>query len=223
MKSTEFLMENPMSDQEMDDYLEYKKEMRKYANLIHKHCQPFLQQIKNPKDDILFRGMNINADFIKKNVRLSNRIPVDMPDDVHKKLNQYFTMKYGAPFRNALFVTGDYDIAIEYGNVYAIFPIGNFKFLWSEHVHDLLNAWNEYDNGFDPETYDPTDMHDVKQKEEYKQYLKQFYTEILKAGYKTKDLRKAIKSGHEIMLRCKSYYAVNYDIFDDVVSELNEK
>jgi len=69
---------------------------------------------------------------------------------------------------------------MNYGLSTVIFPIGEFKFLWSPHVQDL---WSDVISA------DPKDM------------------DLLR--YKMDDLHDAIESGNEIMIGCKSAYIVH--------------
>lgn len=205
MKSTEFINEGN------DGPVIPEKEWLKIVKSIHRDCKPFLQQAKG---GTLYRGLgNADDDFLKKKVRLTDRVPKDMPQEIHNKLNQYFLMKHGGKFRNALFVSGDMSVAIEYGNLYRIFPIGQFEFLWSPKVFDLYQDWEEYE----PKKWD-VENRDIKLKEA----LKFFHDEILKDGYTTDNLAAAIQSKNEIMLRGRNYYAVNEDLFDDIPAKWAE-
>jgi len=184
------------------------KEVKRWASLITKHCQPYLQEANGLS---LYRGLGRAKDpFMKKRVRLGNRTPKDMPQDLHKKLNKYFEMKFGAPFRNAMFVTGDDGVANEYGAVYTVYPIGEFEYLWSLHVHDLYSIWENYLPWFD------RNDNKKEEKKKLKEAYLEFYNEEIKYGYQTTDLNAAIKSGHEIMLRCSNYYAVRHDMAEEI-------
>lgn len=189
MKSKEFIIESEIAP----------------VKLIRRDCKPFLNEVQYPAMYKLYRGMNSeNSAFFKKNVRLTDRTPSDMPQNMHDRLNKFFTIKFGAPFRNALFVSGSSSMAMEYGNeTYVIFPIGEFKFLWSPQVPDLWNIWDELrplQGG----------MTDEEFKKVEKEQFEKFYNRYL-TTFQDTDLKAAIKSNHEIMLRCKSYYAVVYE------------
>jgi len=201
MKSTDFL-------NEYDEQAWTEQEWAKIVKTIKWDCKPFLTQAKGK---ILFRGLGYaRDDFMKKTVRLSDRVPKDMPEEIHNKLNKFFVMKHGAPFRNALFLSGDNAQADEYGSLYRIYPIGNFEFLWSPAVNDLFSSWEDYAYGWDAEYGYPEEN------------LRDFHNEILKNNYTTNDLAKAIGSGNEIMLRCKSYYAIDDTSFQNLPENWQE-
>lgn len=209
MRSTDFI--NEFDDEDVDPKL-----AKKYATLIKRDCQPFLSQSKGLP---LYRGLgHATEDMYKKSIRLNNRTPKDMPLKIHNKLNQYFLMKHGAKFRNALFVSGDDSVASEYGSLYRVFPIGNFEFLWSPMVSDLYTEWEDYDPGYNWNR-DSEEM----QAEKYKKSLKKFHDDILKSNYTTSNLPAAINSRNEIMLRGKQYYALEETIADSVLGLINAK
>jgi len=211
MKSKDFLKEAGFMNawnNEDNEHAWTENEWAKIVKTIHRDCKPFLVQAKGQR---LYRGLgNARDDFMKKTVRLSDRVPKDMPEEIHTKLNQYFLMKHGAKFRNALFVTGDNSHAGEYGNLYKIYPIGNFEYLWSPKVNDLFTHWEDY-------------AYDWNEDDGYsKENLKKFHNEILKDNYTTENLASAIKRGNEIMLRCRSYYAIDENSFDDLPENWQE-
>jgi len=164
-----------------------------FMETVKLDSQPYLKEIDyNLRGNQLYRGViNTTKPFIAKTVRLKNRNPKDTSLDLHNKINGYFQEIYGAPFRNSIHVTSDLDQASEYasntiktGNVYIIFPVGQFDFLWSPAVSDMLDStmsepW--------PELVDKT-----------------------LSTYQTTDLIAAIRSGHEIMIRSKEYYGLKY-------------
>ncbi len=217
MKSNDFIVEGyddwarSELQQQADDLFWTEKEWIKIVKTIQRDCKPFLEQANG---GTLYRGLgHENEGMLKKKVRLANREPKDMPQDIHDKLNKYFLMKHGAKFRNALFLSGSDMQAGEYGDLYKIFPIGRFEFLWSPKISDLYTEYEDYEGGF---------WHDLTPKEERahkKKQLKRFHDEVLTKGYTTDHLAKAIKSGNEIMLRCNSYYAINSDGVDQLPKE----
>ena len=204
MKSTEFL-EN---DMEQGQALEWsEEEWSQIVNMIQQDCQPYLQQAKGLP---LYRGMYADEKAIfNKKARMGNREPMNLPKDVHTKLNQLFLFKHGARFRNALFATGSDTEASMYGVTYHIFPIGEFKFLWSPKVNDLYLKWGAI-------KIDNTGKTDQEVKQEK---LQVFHDTALKTHYTTNNLTRAIKSQHEIMMRVNSYHAIRTSSFESLPKE----
>lgn len=170
--------------------------------MIEKNCQPFLESIGQDVDTYkLFRGMRtvVGTAIQRKQVRLDKRDPAQTEEPTHRKINNFFTKEFGAPFRNAVFATGNSIEASVYGNaVHVIYPIGDFTFLWSPVVKDQTYdlKWH-YLGGFSnvPPTQKLVDqtLRDVE--------------------YTMNDMKKAILSKSEIMIRCKEYYAVDMRVF----------
>jgi len=174
-----------------------ESEMReKTIELIKKNCKPFLEAIDY---DILkykmFRGYtNSNAATISTKIRLDNRKPADMTIELHNLSNDYFQKNLGEPFRNAMFVTGFKDHASKYGTTFLIFPVGEFTFAWSPRVKDLFEAISG--NGW-------RFKHDLPADE--------FNTWMDTKIFQNTDLKAAIKSRNEIMIRGPGYYGINLD------------
>jgi hypothetical protein len=105
-----------------------------------KDCAPFLSELKGQRGNLILyhgTGDSINNFEIRKFRERTD--PKDMPNQVHRMLNDYFTATYGAPIRNWMFLTGSPHQAEDYGGLTAIFPIGDFQYLGStdREFHDL--------------------------------------------------------------------------------------
>ena len=135
----------------------------------------------------------------RKEVRLTNRTPHATDELRHERFNDFFSRKFGYPFRNSVFATGDSMDAAVYGNgIHVIFPIGDFDFLWSPYVRDMTYdlKWEPI-GGFShvPPSQDLVDK------------------TLNNVEYQVTDFKGAIISGKEIMIRCKEYYAVDWRVF----------
>jgi len=167
----------------------------KIANYLFDNCKPYLEQTNyNVSNNVLFRGMATNHDamFNIHRVRLDNRQPESTSIKDHNALNNYFTQKFGEPFRNAMFATSSLSEAMGFTNGHgffprAVFPIGDFTFIWSPEVRDLYT--------------------DVLLKKEVSLEKK-----LPTLGYQNTDLMKAIESKNEVMIRCKTYCSVHMDL-----------
>ncbi|WP_407305210.1 hypothetical protein [Acinetobacter sp.] len=152
--------------------------------LIQRDCKPFLSQANG---GLLYRGMRSAVGekavvFSKKTPR-TDRKPRNTDIRLHKIMDDWFNEKFGVKARSeAVFCTGDFIDALSYGAAYAIFPIGDFKFIWSEYINDLFIAARR----------NPSTLLDT----------------LKDANYKTTNLPEAIESDHEIMISCKEYYAL---------------
>lgn len=174
---------------------DHTKELHKAIKLIKRDCQPFLSQVDKPFS--LVRGLSMSYNkglFIKKQIRLDDRQPREMTQYRHDAINKYFTEKFGVPFRNAMFANGneDEDIGFNiFGAPWHVFPIGDFKFLWSSGVDDMnyhTGRWIADSLG------DPED--------------EAIIAGIERSNYRTTDLQGAIWSHNEIMIRGSEYYGI---------------
>ena len=154
---------------------------------IKLHCQPFLNEIEDPFS--LLRGLRPTEEWaVNKAVRLDDRKPMSTPPKLHNDLNTMFTRMFGAPFRNAMFCTGNKSQASVYGMIFAIFPIGEYKYIWSPEIRDLYQKFDEW-RADDPQ--------------------EDFMKIINWDSYRSNGLNDAVYKGHEIMLRTKSYYGLS--------------
>lgn len=297
---------------------------------LRKNCMPYLKDVAKINSDVrfLWSGRNDDRDIFKADVRTDRR-PKDMQWEYHEAYDYAFELKFGFNARsNALFVTGRYNSANSYGrNVYMIFPIGKYRYVWSDEIKDLYDysssggegyvnsdlfevyideliddnhnnwqadakkEWEEkYKVGQDGvwrlEIGDIKEQWDLRYQSQeeaivhfsrsidknirlkpmvrseyiakinkepikylqwfpgytydgfirnYKHDLKdewwadtelrnEFYAETIEgvakktvAGYSNKDIVDAIRSGNEIMLNCKSYYAVKEELYGDAL------
>ena len=128
--------------------------------LLELKCKPFLEEIGyDVANNNLFRGsIPRGANTVIPGTRMfngngfiENRIPKAIPVSIHKRLNALFTEKFGIPFRNGVYATGDYDQATDYGTVHHFFPVGEFKYCWSPFQKDLFHYIDERDGRFTDE------------------------------------------------------------------------
>lgn len=197
------------------------------AKTIKQNCQPYLQQNKDAINRYpMYRGVKPpgghsvtgagDANVIRKDVRLTDRKPSDMPRELHHFINQYFMQNYGAAFRTAMFVSGSSAMASDYGTTYIIFPAGEFQYLWSDSYEDLFSITSEF--GLDD---NPPSSLDAEEAIEWKENSKEELVDGVLRTYQTDELMKGIDSKHEIMIRCSHYYGIHSDVMYN--KELREK
>lgn len=194
---------------------------REVIPLIKKDCKKFLNENGG---QFLYRGMRLHGslmdpDVVKMTPR-QDRIPKDTPQRVQKYFNEEFELEYGVKDirSRATFCTGNKRSARTYGDLYAIFPMGDYTYWWSPRVHDFYNDITKYitatyqseisDDDEDPLVY----IEDVTKED--------IHSFILDMPYQSSDLVKAITSGYEIMLLCDSYYAIR--IHQDYVENMGK-
>lgn len=189
MKLKSFLNEIKISEEALEKATEI-------AKIIKKDCKPFLQAKKGCKKNWLFRGSKLStAKFIIRKTVRKNRRPTDTPREVHKLIDNAFLKRFGWRARsNAVFGLGSHSLHFPHlagGQEWLCFPIGKFKFIWSDEIADLYGDYIE--------------MLELGLEEEMLDNLMNKYTD--------KNFCAALDSGHEIMIQCKEYYMVNKSIF----------
>jgi hypothetical protein len=117
---------------------------------------------------------------------VEDRLPRDTPEWIHRLADQWFLENFGVRYRSeALFCTGDKSVALYYGNIYPVVPLGEFRFCWSPTIQDFYGAVSKLE-------LEPSDT-------------SKLYRLLESVGYTDQDLTKAIQSGSEIMLHASSY------------------
>lgn len=152
-----------------------------------KKCLPFINDLFLYGDGhFLYSGRkNLRSDYIVKSVR-QDRKPLDTGKGDHKILDDSFYEKFGIRARSkTLFCTSNWSNAINYGELYYIFPIGKYEIIWSKTIFDLYRY-----SKFKEIQGDESKIKNIVN------------------DYKQGDLGGALKSGNEIMLHCKEYLAV---------------
>ncbi len=180
------------------------------AETIIKDCHQYLNEIKNqPTHHILYRGAN-TKNFFEKRKRFKDRSPLSTKLYYHETFNRYFEKYFLWKARNGVFATGSILEALEYTDddytAHIFFPIGRYKYVWSEKVVDL---YYEITHKIEPYYEELLQQHgdDLKTiKRELEQYI-EYYVKT----YKDDDLVSGIKSGHEISFDVNEYYLLKND------------
>lgn len=158
---------------------------------VVRECAPFL---KAAKGKFIYRGMKKptgaititapegNLPAYRMDIR-QDRKPRHSGSKTHDVVDQYMEREFGFAGRSqGLFVGGEGHGVRMYGPTYIILPRGEFKFLWSPKMFDLI-------------TFAAEEFDDVER-------------EIRDMHYQTTDLPAAIDSENEIMIGAKDYYAI---------------
>ena len=169
------------------------------------HKPPTLARIKLPSG----REVDVGITAVRK-----DRRPMDVPSDVHSKTDDWMNETFGIRGRSqTAFVFGEHRAsdAKSYGELYAVIPQGDFKFLWSPKVTDMFDYY-QY-KGFGERV---RGLHGADKDTAIE-------LELLNMEYTDTDLRRAIKSGNEIMIECQHLLLVNLRDGDtELMEELKE-
>jgi hypothetical protein len=116
------------------------------AKLVFENCQPFLKEsgFFFTKPDInyalgaLYRGMHdVKQHRMSEVSGTRMREPKDSSKKLHDLLDEYFKYTFGYPYRSkGVFCSAKESIAESYGQTCLIFPVGNFKYVFSKKIED---------------------------------------------------------------------------------------
>ena len=177
---------------------EHVYDTKEIVEVLLRDCQPYLNEIDgNVQKYVMYRGMPTvpTKGFGKKYARLNDRVSRNTKSDMHDIMNWFLKQHFEHPFRNGVYATGNPGNAKYFGDdvpgtdlkspPYAIFPIGNFDYLWNTKLDDMYNMLV---------TIAPS-------------HLPEAMKNIL-PFYKTDSLKEAIASSNEIMLWTEEYYYI---------------
>lgn len=173
-----------------------------YFEKIKKECKPYLSKIKNSEFMLVRDAGAGNKKSYKKKVR-KHRRPMDTPLVVHEYLDKTLKDKFGwKPRSEGLFCFASNSDML---NVHYVFPIGKFKFVYSDYVDDatvyLADKSDNTVSGFSYNFEEEVDMAKIKNAWE---------KEALKT-YKSTNFNKALELGnkdYEISIKCDAAYLI---------------
>ena len=234
-----------LKEGEQRDYREefYEATGNQYTwDFVKQRCAPWFKAIGD-YHELIWRGMKNTDSYGTKKVR-QDRIPTDTPIFVHDAIGNMFKENYGwNPRSNAMFCSTSEEDVGQYGARYMVFPIGQFKFMWSKRVPDLyndvigsgdasVNAWvsTELRKRDASELKDKTDIKmelfgSIQKSKKYHK-IDSTYESFLKfligeyADYKDTDLLGALRTNNEIMIQCESYFYFHTMDFYMIISKL---
>lgn len=152
----------------------------------------------------LWRGMHLDGKgFIRVDARKEKREPLHTPVAAHDIMNNFFKEKFGWAARDGMFATGSRSLASQFGPLHAVFPIGDFNFLWSPEIKDATADF--YIGDFNNEQW-----------EEDEGLIAGFESKLAHTKWKTDDLPAAINSKGEIMIDCDAYFVLSADKIDEI-------
>lgn len=116
----------------------------KLVDYIKENCQPYLKQNPEHATNRLYRGFNkVDEEYAILNINKRER-PMNMPLYLNTIINNSIK-EAGFDFTRdkCIFGTGDYETAEKYGKVNVLYPIDDFKFLWSKSLYDFFMKQRE--------------------------------------------------------------------------------
>ena len=212
------------------DKLNYDEQgyYQEITNQIKKDCKPWLKEAKGRPGFRATNNVLTTYGITRRKVR-TTRKPLTLNSQLHQMSDDLFKEKFGWSARsNVLFLQGDSEPPRVYGShVWAIFPIGSFKYIWSSNNADFLGTSARVHQrvlGSKPSLrhIDATGGRDEKTgiyTKEYQKLFKSIMGETIKKDYRDTGLYQALTKYDycEIMVNCKEYYAIPYNGYSKYV------
>lgn len=123
---------------------ESQMDLHDVADLINLNCKPFLSEAGQR---FMFRGMDVAGD--RKTLPAHSRHPPERePRDSLPWFNLMFNGIIHAAYGiedvryRSYFAVGDIGSAAAYGDIFRVYPQGDFEFIWSESIEDSVLSEN---------------------------------------------------------------------------------
>lgn len=173
-----------------EETIDPNSSIEQILEFIQMNCKQFLKL--NSNDTVrLYRGEQKNVPVFIKEIR-TNRAPTDLSVETHNYINQKLK---AAGFKlnrsDTMFTTGDKLTAQGYGTLYRVYPMDMFSFIWNPEVNDLY-----------------IDMSDADLEDAPIEKVKPWVDNLI-PGYRTDNLREAVKSEAEILVKAPGAVLVN--------------
>lgn len=218
MRLTRYLTEKT------DHYIE--DHYNEILNTIKTDCKPWLSEMSH----LVYRGMKDIGPFAKKSVRTDRR-PTDSSKYLHNLGDEVFKEEFGWKARSeGLFVAKYISQAMGYaniaggGNIYTVFPIGSYKYIYSDEIADYFTI---YDNPTLPLNNTYINSEDFEFDIKTDKQIKQAVINWLKRSYTDKGLDNSDFVVGEVMIKCKEYWALECQpknpIFMRLINDLGMK
>ena len=118
------------------------------VEMIQKHCKPFLKEwlpiFKKDNEAYLYRGSTTMSNSYGTKTPRTDRIPRDTNTELSYDIDNAFYSKFKIKGRSeTIFVTAKELDALSYGHLFMIFPMYNYKYLWSrifKYIHYLTSS-----------------------------------------------------------------------------------
>lgn len=201
-------------------FLAEERKIEMFSDLIFQHCRPFLEA--SGGKGFLLRGIKrlseveahsvLDAEgeemeYAVKTVRQDRR-PLDITGFRSRVIDGWFDEKFGIKARSQCVFAGGNKMEVKdlkhYGTPCAIFPIGEFKYVWSQEVEDVFGDMNVFANTED----------------ELEEKIRDWFD---RRNYQTDGLDLAVQLSKEIMIKCDRYYAFPLEYQDKMKQALGFK
>lgn len=203
---------------------------------IENECQQIIQLYKEHSDSFLYRGSSNKPLFFKINPR-QNRNPLHSGPEFQEAIDIGLkTLGFETLRSNSIFCSLSRSQAYQYGDVYILFPIDNFKYLWFQNSDDLYTSLNQFvfsekqqilKNEFNVTSFYnvPANVADKARQKAIETIISNISKYIVKLKPRNNGLEKDVfyeRHIGEIMISSPCY-ALDIEYKDRIIEKLNEK
>jgi hypothetical protein len=208
----------------MKTFKSFLKESKHFnIDKFEEDCSFLFQQLVGTQGEkLLYRGLEHHAgvDWEIKDFKLRTK-PRDSSVYLHNKANEFFVDFFNEPIRNWLFTTGYANDAKDYGKVFAIFPIGEFKWVCNADIgpnaiRDLYGSASYIAGQIFAN--DKENRYSFDQRKDMAADL--LVKKLPHARWNVNErLEECIDSKNEIHVKCEQYYQIDIrsDLFYEII------
>jgi hypothetical protein len=183
--------------------------------VIKRDCKQWLNVSNNTPAYRRTDDIKLSHYPIRRKVR-QNRKPRGTVEWQHRIANDLFQKHFGIKARSeCLFIQGSKDVEDYYGeDLWAVFPIGNFDYIWAPDIQDLMARMNTIGNSVKLDLRNTAStLITGKDIEDY--FEKELEITIKEEYVKNKGLRTALRDygNNEIMVKCREYYLLEWNTY----------
>ncbi|MFW6129886.1 MAG: hypothetical protein ACOC56_01805 [Atribacterota bacterium] len=218
----------------LEQYLTESKEnkIEEIKSILKKNCMGFINEISKG-DRLLYRSVKKDIKHYRIIIPRRNRIPLDTSLTLHNMADKLFKKKFGWKVRSE----GVFTKRIEdtfYGTPYIFFPLGKYKYVWSDLVvdfsYELGDIYSKYKKSKGKREYSTLKdrMIEVESiltsnSDESKELLDIYKKELKKIVDSYTDSNIEHSGFKEVAFKCDKYMLVNEDYYDIIISHVKQK
>ena len=189
-----------------------------FVKTIKRDCSKYFTELY---PCFLYRGMEAFNAIVGYGIPRLDRKPKDTHQVVHEMADEWFLKKFGWRARSqGLFVSTKEYVGL-YGDKYIIFPVGDYKYVFSPKVHDLMNDLDDAVGEHTQVPGNPKQRVEALYPEQYPALKESIFKTLDEAEYTNTGLKEFIvgkgsdrfavsRTDREVMFNCKGYYFMRY-------------
>ena len=182
----------------LTELFESKTDYSTLIPIIKKNCSEYLKEVGK---NVLIRGIQSSNDVLSL-AEITNRAPKDTYEGVHDYMVDFYKKENIKARRdNSLFCTGIKNTALEYGNLFVVFPYNGYDYSYLEGIKDFTRSplYSAINTG-------------VRLSKPVDEQIKLF--DLKPMVIKTDNILHAMQNGFEICLRAPKYICIKLDVYN---------